>query len=823
MRLDRAVTLIQSLLTIVFFNSYQFCNAQAFINKAEEFGVVAFGAGIQGSGCSTFDWDEDGYDDLTLLSMDSVPMFFHNDGGNGFTRVYFEGIEIADTIMMVTWVDIDNDGDKDLAFNIYQGGPRLYRNNGDFVFEDVTQQSGIIMTEDHWGYGLNWGDIDLDGDLDLYVANYNWASAPPGSDLLYKNNGNFTFSLINQSAGIAFDFAPTFQGVWLDYDLDLDPDLIVANDREAYTNLLYRNNGNGQFTNHTAQTNFTHFICSMCATVGDYDNDGRYDVYFTNTPFAGNRLFKFSDELNYFQEVAGELGVLLFQYSWGSTWFDYDNDGWQDLYVGTEIYPALETNTGADYLLRNTPNGFEWQFDAGFENYLGITNALSRADFNNDGFPDLLTHSQAPLGTGIWYNQLTQGNYLKIMPKGVISNKDGVGVRMELYTETGNQYRYTLCGEQYISQNTQWQHFGLANLSKADSLILKWPSGHIDTFYDIDANQSLTIYEGSSIVNEITVLSGSLAFCEGGQVLLDGGEWQSYNWSTGDTTRTIWVNETEIVSLQVFDGTFFIDAAPLTIQVLETLADTVLITSPGCAGESNGMAEIVPHPVLNNVQVVWWDGLTGLTHSNLAEGNYTAIMTAFAGAACYDSILVTIQNPPIFLFDSVSLAYNGFPGECENTWFATPYVTGGTPPWTFEWELREIGEETPFLIETALVLDCIPSDRDLDITCKANDSGTCSEIRELVSKSAVGINSLDSQKLKIYPNPSEGKLIVEGCSNRASIELFNLRGQIIASRFQFSDAGNIAEIELQESYSGAAILLYKDQNRVVRQVLIIQH
>ena len=794
--------------------------SQTFINKSDEFGVVAFGAGVQGSGCSTFDWDEDGYDDLTLLSMDSVPMFFHNNGGNGFTRVYFEGIDLADTIMMVTWVDIDNDNDKDLAFNIYEGGPRLYRNNGNFVFEDVSAQSGIVMSEDDWGYSLSWGDMDLDGDLDLYVANYNWATAPPGSDLLYKNNGDFTFTLVTQSAGIASEFAPTFQAVWLDYDFDLDPDILIANDREAYTNILYRNNGNGQFTNFTNQTNFTHFICSMCVTVGDYDNDGRYDVYFTNTPFAGNRLFRFT-EFNYFEEVAGQLGVLLFQYSWGSTWLDYDNDGWQDLFVGTEVVPSIETNIGENYLLRNTPNGFEWQFDAGFENYLGVTNALSRADFNNDGFPDLLTHSQTPLGTGIWYNQLTQGNYLKIMPKGVISNKDGVGVRMELYTQNGNQYRYTFCGEQYISQNTQWQHFGLGNLSEVDSLILKWPSGHVDRYYEIDANQLLTLYEGSSITNEITVLSGSLSFCEGGQVLLDGGNWQSYNWSTGDTTRTIWVNQSDTVSLQVFNGTFFINAAPLHVQVLETLAEQVIVSSPGCAGESTGMAEIIPLQLLNNVEVHWWDGFTGLTRADLAAGNYTAAITGFAGVACYDTLNITINNPPVFLLDSISLTYVDLQGPCENTWQATPFVTGGTPPWTFDWELRELGEETPFLIQTAETLDCIPANRDISITCKASDSRTCSESREIISESTLGINSIYHGSIKTFPNPTDGRIYIEGCGKNAVIELFDLSGKRISANLTFSETDTIAKLEISGDYSGAVILIYKDENIVFRNILIV--
>ncbi|MCB0820154.1 MAG: CRTAC1 family protein [Bacteroidetes bacterium] len=794
--------------------------SQTFVNKAQEFGINVFATGVQGSGCSAFDWNEDGYDDITVLAIDSLPMFFQNNQGESFTRVYFEGIDLQDTIMMVTWVDIDNDSDKDLAFNIYEGGPRLYRNNGDFVFEDVTAQSGIIQSEDHWGYGLNWGDFDLDGDLDLYVANYNWDTAPAGTDMLYKNNGDFTFSMVNLSAGIANEHAPTFQGVWLDYDFDLDPDLIIANDREAFTNLVYRNNGNGQFTNFTNQTNFTYFICSMCATVGDYDNDGRYDIYFTNTPFTGNRLFRFS-ELNYFQEVSGELGVRLFQYSWGSTWLDYDNDGWQDLYVGTELYDILETNIGENYLLRNTQNGFEWQFDAGFGDYLGTTNSLARADFNNDGAPDLLTHSQAPLGTGVWINNEHSNNYLRIMPKGVISNRDGVGVRMELYTPSGNQYRYTLCGEQYISQNTQWQHFGLGSETEIDSLILKWPSGHIDVYFDVDINESIVLQEGSSLTNEIAVLTGSLSFCPGSQVLLDGGEWESYLWSTGDTTRTIWVNSSDTVSLVVFDGTFSIEAEPVIVQVFEHVAEDIISINPGCAGDANGYIEIIPFAALSNVQVDWSQGSTGLSINNLAQGNYIATISAEAGSICYDTLEVTLTDPPVFSVDSISFEYFNGTGSCVETWTATPHVSGGSPPYSFIWSVTEISGGPTILEGNGNSLACIPADRPMSVTCIAADAGTCMEEFESTSNSAVGVEDLADFEISVFPQPASDIFYVSGIKEHYKIEIYNLLGQQVNFTTTYKPGNQQMRIKLIENSEDALILVCSSDDFIYRRMLQI--
>lgn len=213
-------------------------------------------------------------------------------------------------------------------------------------------------------------------------------------------------------------------------------------------------------------------------------------------------------------------------------------------------------------------------------------------------------------------------------------------------------------------------------------MILKWPSGHIDTFYNLDINQSVVLEEGSSITNEITVLTGALSFCPGSQVLLDGGPWDSYEWSTGDTKRTIWVNENDTISLMVFDGTFHIPAEPVVVTVYEHIAEDVISINPGCAGDENGYIELIPFEELSNVQVLWSDGSTGLYLNNLEVGNYTATMTAEAGATCFDTLEVTLIEPEIFSIDSISFEYVEGTWFCEGTWTAIPHSSGGTPPYS---------------------------------------------------------------------------------------------------------------------------------------------
>ena len=385
---------MKKLCTFFLVCNYSIAISQHFQEMSSELGVDFFASGEYGSGLSVHDWNEDGFDDLVLLCKDSLPAFYLNNQ-NGFTRVFFDGITISNDIKSVCWVDINNDGALDLSFNSHLGGPTIYLNQGDFSFVDITESSGIVQRITDWGFGHNWGDFDHDGDLDLFVANYNWIDFDDGFNHIYRNNGDLTFNEVSEEIGVNFLKEPTFIGLWLDFNNDNLTDLFVLNDRNQYVNYLYVNTGNDNLSSQGDQTNFNIIMDSMCATAGDYDNDGYFDMYVTNTPQFGNRLFK-NNPIGAFQETSALLGLQMFEWSWGSVWIDVQNRGWQDLFVVTQPNIPFD-RPGRHFLFTNTTQSFELSQGAGFEGSEDWTFATARGDFNNDGKPDLVTHSYNPL------------------------------------------------------------------------------------------------------------------------------------------------------------------------------------------------------------------------------------------------------------------------------------------------------------------------------------------------------------------------------------------------------------------------------------------
>ncbi|MEZ5174455.1 MAG: VCBS repeat-containing protein, partial [Bacteroidia bacterium] len=329
-----------------------------------------------------------------FLMTDSLPAFYENNH-NGFTRVVFPGIDIQDEVKSVIFTDFDHDNLYDLSFTSFMGGCRLYHNTGDFVFEDITASAGIPNGTGLMTFCQAWGDYDLDGDLDFFICNYNSDSGNPGYDALYRNNGNLTFTNVTESAGIFSDLDPTFCAVWSDYNNDGLPDLYVLNDRASWRNFLYRNNGNGTFTEVGVSAGMSDFMDSMSATMGDYNNDGREDIYISNTPLDGNKLFR-NNASFHFSDAAASLGAQIFGWSWGASWIDYNNDGKQDLFVSTQAFSPM-AQPGGLYLLKNNLSSFDLVYNAGFQTVSGSTFSVARGDLNNDGFYDLITNSYAPM------------------------------------------------------------------------------------------------------------------------------------------------------------------------------------------------------------------------------------------------------------------------------------------------------------------------------------------------------------------------------------------------------------------------------------------
>ena len=518
-------------------------SGQAFIDVAAELGVQgSYTGGPFSGGLSFADFNGDGRDDLSFATNTGEPMKFYIASPEGFTEVVLN-ISNQKRIRQILWVDYDNDGDKDLLTTSLFEGNDLYRNNGDLQFENVNFETGLIaLFNPTFSYGASFGDIDNDGWLDLYIVN----RSNQGNQF-YRNNGDGTFSDITVSLGLVQQEKGEFCSTFFDINNDNLQDIYLANDKcTGGGNSLFKNLGELAFEDISESSNSDICMSAMCVTVGDYNNDGLSDIYVTNSPpgsfFAdgaqyGNKLLMNNGDET-FTEVSNALGVdFSFIWTWGSDFLDFDNDGDLDLYVA-----------GGDPVIGHAPNRL-FRNDEGFtftglepeESMLNDTVqsfACAAGDIDNDGYLDLVVSNYLPYQHNIWHNQANGGDWVKVNLEGTISNKDGIGTRVEIYTQEGFQMRTLQCGEGYLNQNSSTLHFGMNDENIIDSLIFKWPSGIINKLYDLASHRTYELVE--HIPGELSNCLPSVDFAyseSGGIVQVEVNDWDGNTdatWTFGD-------------------------------------------------------------------------------------------------------------------------------------------------------------------------------------------------------------------------------------------------------------------------------------------------
>ncbi len=459
-----------------------------------------------GGGVSVYDFTGDGLDDLTLATNKGRMLGFYVNNGTSFDKID-PLVDNREEAKQILWADYDNDGDPDLFVAGYWGHNRLYRNDGDLKMTEVTADAGLPM-EVHAAYGACWGDYNRDGWLDLLCNFRNYDSGSTrGGNRLFKNNANGTFTEVTEFAKMGNDDRLPFQSTFFDYNNDQWPDIHTANDKLTF-NTLYENIRNGTFFDVSELTKTNARMNSMCSNTADVNNDGWTDIYVTNTPVGSKLLMNegaYSDPLAItFQDVAEELGVTyLGGTGWGSNFFDADNDGDLDLYVsGNGIDPIIKgvhfyENIDLQYF-EIIKEGFEKDTTPSF------TNAI--ADFNLDGRLDIMVQNNAPFDFNLWENNTpTNNHWIKLKLEGVLSNRDGIGAKIESYVGDLYQSKFTHCGYGFLGQNSALHHIGMAQNEMLDSLIITWSSGHIDRFYQMGVDQIYTIKEGMSTNGSINV------------------------------------------------------------------------------------------------------------------------------------------------------------------------------------------------------------------------------------------------------------------------------------------------------------------------------
>jgi hypothetical protein len=444
-----------------------------------------------GNGLSFHDWDRDGWPDLTFCRSGLPPVFYHNDGGT-FSPVAFN-IPNSKEAKSILWVDYDNDGDADLFITRLFGPWSLYRNEGGFTFTDITEEAGLVQIEGFaWTMGASFGDYDNDGHLDLYICTYHLNDMI--ENVLFRANGDGTFTDVTEETGVSNGSLPTFQSVFADFNMDGLADLHVTNDRFCCRNGLYINDGEGAFVDVSASSGADVNIDAMSNTVADFDNDGDLDIYVSNH-VAGNVLLSNNGD-NTFTEMAFAAGVSVNQVSWAALFLDQNLDGWQDLFVCTSPLGANSPLVHNYFFTNNTDGTFEYRNDSGMEPFITRSYCAATADFDNDGAPDIAIANKYPHVAELWRNNSLDHTFLKVSLEGTVSNRDAIGATVRCYVNGTMQLRHTHCGQAHFGQDSQYLIFGLNGATLVDSLTITWPGGAVNVRYDIAAGQTLHVVEG---------------------------------------------------------------------------------------------------------------------------------------------------------------------------------------------------------------------------------------------------------------------------------------------------------------------------------------
>ena len=515
-----------------------------------------------GSGVAFLDYNNDGWLDVFAVNGGTLPGYagppprnrlYRNAGGGVFSDVTrFAGVGETAYGMGVCAGDFDNDGYDDLYVTCY-GPNSLFRNHGDGTFRDVAAPAGV-SGEAVWSVGCSFLDVDSDGLLDLYVANYvDYAidsperrlrpyasrSASPSdgerfyphpdnfegaADRLYRNNGNGTFTDVTERAGVLNPGGKGMGMACADVDVDGTPDIFVANDMTP--NFLFLNRGDGRFVDRGLLSGLGYsgsgdLQSSMGADFGDFNRDGRLDLAVTNFRLEGAGLYR-NEGAGLFTDISSISGIrppTIPHVGWGIGFLDYDNDGWPDLLMVHGHVLDNAHRVGSVYkqpaiLFRNTGDGRFVDVTRDVEDGLSTPQpgrGAAFGDYDNDGDVDVFVLSVNGAGRLLRNDAGNGSRWLRVKLVGAarehsvgstgaprLSNRNGIGARVTVWAGGRPQVGEVRSGSSYLSQNDFRLHFGLGQAPTVDSLKVRWPGGAVDWIRSISVDREIVVREGET-------------------------------------------------------------------------------------------------------------------------------------------------------------------------------------------------------------------------------------------------------------------------------------------------------------------------------------
>jgi len=504
-----------------------------------------------GAGTCALDYDGDGWIDILTLGGSGQTRFYGrpewwqkkrgNDLYKNVHNGHFKNVTEESKLTAKTWsmgctsADFDNDGDQDL-FLTNIGENQLFRNNGDGTFTDITQQAGI--KGNYWSTSVAVADYDNDGLLDIYIVNYldyqkgsrtiekasgfrsqtenafNQKLYNSQSNQLFRNKGKLTFEDVTEASGTQNSSGRGLSAAWLDINNDFQSDIIVAND-SGLPNVLYINNGNGTFSNASAQYKLNSSKSTRSISVGDIDNDGDSDLfmgtdssipllaYINGSSPAYNTTPDQNSKGNAFTELSRDFGFadesIASLETWGISLQDFNNDGWLDL-LAVNGFVTPDT----DNLRLPKGQAKKMWLNQGYGRYMNCKSCgedlndrlsargIAIADYDNDGDIDIYASHNNDMGQ-LLINHTSDTNWINLQLQGTKSNRDGIGAKVFIKTPMETQIRTLDSNAAFLSSGDKRLHFGLAREKLISEIKIVWPNREIQKFYDVKANQFIRI------------------------------------------------------------------------------------------------------------------------------------------------------------------------------------------------------------------------------------------------------------------------------------------------------------------------------------------
>ncbi len=611
----------------------QFSMAQfSFTNNTALLDMQNFHSGVA---IGVVDVNKDGLDDIVRLQEGQTLYVEFQQINGSFTSQMIAPVSGSSEWTLCAG-DVDNNG----VVDFFTGGAyneiKLLTSNTDGSSYALSNLEGDNL----FAQGSNFVDINNDGWLDIFICHDDAESR------IWANDGTGNFVSADDWIDMSkpgSDNSGNYGSVWTDFDNDGDVDLYIAKCRQGVNdstdprriNVLYVNDGNGNFTEEAEARGIAIGAQSWTADFADIDNDGDFDLFVTNHD-TESQLFR--NDNGYFTDISSGSGINVGSFPIQALMEDFDNDGYVDLLVA-----------GSDeQIFHNNGDGTFSEIFGVFDNE--DMESFGIGDLNHDGFLDIyagyaeIFTEPSNVDDALWMNDGNDNNYIAIALQGEISNRDGIGAKIKLNGPWGTQIREVRAGESYGIVNSFVQHFGIGQHTSITSIEVFWPSGTVDVVDDPDINQFITILENNCVapIAEITPDGAAPIVCPGSSLGLNAPAGFSYEWSTGATTQSITVNQGGTYGLTITDG----EGCPglSSIIVVENPDETPAVSVQGDLAFCEGGSVELTSTEANGYN--WSTGATTQSITVSESGAYTVSIQGSCGNFTSSVVQVDVSPAP---------------------------------------------------------------------------------------------------------------------------------------------------------------------------------